>query len=321
MSRRILITGATGCVGSYLVDALLDEGANDLVLPVRNPNGLSARARSSGRVLVHPIDVRALPDQLASLGPVDDAVLIAAAWGGPAAFEVNFNATRALLERLDAQGVSRAIYFSTASVIDQNKDLRSVARDLGTEYIQSKYQLVASIDDRSWNSEIIGLFPTLVLGGGGDRPLSHLSKLLIEAAPWARLAGHATADGRFHLIHARDIARVVVKLLSLPPKSAVPEPMRHVLGMPATETEQIIEMFARYFGARRWPRFALKSWHAEALIKLFRIQLSPWDRYCMLNRDQSYLEILNPQHFGEAPYAKDLTAALTELTSLGLLRR
>lgn len=321
MTRRILITGATGCVGSHLVEAILDETTDHLILPVRNPEALPPGVRHSERVEVHTIDVRDLARNLTALGRIDDAVLMAAAWGGPEAFEVNRDATFALLSRLEAMGADRLIYFSTASVLDRRKRLLPAALEIGTDYIRSKYELVAALDDRPWTAELIGLFPTLVLGGGGDKPLSHLSRLLIEAAPWARLAGHATADGRFHLIHARDIACVVVQRLAEPLKPAAPDPARHVLGMPANETDQIIDMFSRFFGARRWPRLRLRTWQVEALISLFRIRMSAWDRYCMVNRDQSYIEVLNPTHYGAAVYAKDLTAALMELKALGLLNR
>ena len=52
---------------------------------------------------------------------------------------------------------------------------------------------------------------------------------------------------------------------------------------------------------------------AEALIKLFRIQLSPWDRYCMEHPDQSYPAAVNPAAFGLPVVMPDLGAGFATL--------
>jgi nucleoside-diphosphate-sugar epimerase len=81
--KRILITGATGCVGQYLVDEMLAETQHDLVLVIRNRAKLPAAVAASGRVEIIEADVADVDGYADRLGKIDVALLVAACWGGP----------------------------------------------------------------------------------------------------------------------------------------------------------------------------------------------------------------------------------------------
>ena len=308
--KRVLITGASGCVGQYLVEELLAETPHELVLVVRNPGKLPAQAASSPRVTVIETDVGDVESYRDKLDKIDIAFLVAACWGGPDAFRINVEANLALTDHLSRSGASRVFYFATGSVIDAEGKMLPAAKELGSEYIRSKYQLVEEIETRADDIELVGLFPTLILGGGDGKPMSHFANLLREARPWAWLARFFRADGKFHYVHARDIARTARHLIDAP-LDAFSQPRRIVLGNPALTANEFIEQFTRYLGMRTPFRIEVKERLTEALIRIFRIQLSPWDRYCMQHRDLSYRTVFNPADFGLPVHCPDTAAALS----------
>lgn len=308
--KRVLITGASGCVGQYLVEELLAETQHELVLVVRNPSKLPRQVASDPRVTVVEADVAEVGSYRDRLGSIDTAFLVAACWGGPDAFRVNVEANLALTDHLARNGGRRVFYFATGSVIDAEGRMLPAAKELGSEYIRSKYQLVEEIEKRAGEIEIVGLYPTLILGGGDGKPMSHFANLLREARPWAWLARFFKADGKFHYIHARDIARTARHLIDAP-LDAFAQPRRIVLGNPALTANDFIEQFSRYLGFSMPFRIEIKDRLAEVLIRTFRIQLSPWDRYCMQHRDLSYRRVYNPADFGLPVHCPDIAAALS----------
>lgn len=307
--RRILITGASGCVGQYLVEELLEQTPHRLMLVVRNPGKLPAAVAGSPRVEIIEADVTDVDGYRDRLGRIDVAMLVAACWGGPDAFRVNVEANLALATYLADNGGDRVLYFATGSVIDADGRMLPAAHELGSEYIRSKYQLVEEIEKLGDRINVVGLYPSLILGGGDGKPMSHFANLLREARPWAWLARFLRADGKFHFVHASDIARVARHLADAP-LDGLARPRRLVLGNPAITVNDFIAQFVAYLGMRTPFTVTLKDWLAEGFIKLFRIELSPWDRYCMQHRDLSYRTVYSPADFGLPVTCPDLATGL-----------
>lgn len=315
-SKRILVTGASGCVGQYLVEELLAETPHRLLLVVRNPGKLPAAVAGSPRVEIIEADVADVDGYRGRLGHVDVAMLVAACWGGPEAFRVNVEANLAIATYLADNGGDRVLYFATGSVIDADGRMVPPARELGSEYIRSKYQLVEEIEKLGDRIDIVGLYPTLILGGGDGKPMSHFARLLRQAQPWAWLARFLRADAKFHFVHAKDIARVARHLTDAP-LDELAKPRRLVLGNPATTVNDFIAGFTRHLGLRTPFTVTLKNWLAEGIIRIFRIELSPWDRYCMQHPDLSYRKVYSPADFGLPVACPDLS---TGLDGIGIRR-
>lgn len=310
--KRILITGGSGCVGHYLVEELARETNHDLVLVLRNPGKLALEPELRKRITVIEADVKDTAAYLDKLGRIDTAILAAACWGGEDAWPVNVHTNIALTEHLAANGAQRVFYFGSASVLDHDGSLLQAAHDLGTDYIRSKYDLVEAMEKLSDKVETVGMFPTLIVGGEDGKPMSHFANLLREASRWAWLASFFRADGRFHYIHARDIARtmrVLVDAREMPGG----KPARIVLGNPATSVNSFIDDFLRYRAIRNPIKLTLRESYAQVLIKLFRIQMAPWDRYCMEHRDLSFRTTVNPATLGVETYCGDLKSALASV--------
>lgn len=312
---RILITGASGCVGQYIVEELLNNTAHDLVLLLRDRRRLPLPQEALSRVEFIEGDLREVAQDNPAFQGVDAAILLATAWGGDDTFEITVNANVMLAENLIAHGCRRILYFATASVLTSQGALSDIARDLGTDYIRAKWSLVQELEKRAHAARMIGLFPTLVLGGRikqPSKPLSHFAKLLKQIAPWMRTGRFFSAPGRFHIIHARDIA-IVVRYLSEHEETTREGWDRVVLGNPAKTVDQLLAEFCRHTGRTVRPLISITPRLAGLFIRIFRIQLSPWDKYCMENPDQSYSNPVSPASHGLKGFAPELADGLEDI--------
>lgn len=306
-------------MGRYLVDALLAGTNDDLLLLVRNPAALPEALRDNPRVRIRLHDLVTGAAPLEGLPPIRAAILAATAWGGAETCQAILENTLALADRIVAQGCRQVQYFSTASILDREGTLLDVARAHGTDYIKAKHALTSAMERRSGGAQIIGLFPTVVIGGhiDGSIPLSHFARLLHQARRWARLIRLLDAEARLHVVHAADIATVCVLLLKAPPAGRE-TPARLVLGNPAITADDLVRAYAGHLGLRRWRLMRLRPSMADAIVRLFRIHLSPWDRYYLQHADQSYSEAVSPATFGKPLHMPDIASGLVQI---GLPRR
>ena len=303
---RILITGASGCIGHYLVEAFLQETNCNLVLVARNPAKLKLDGLVPPRVEIVTADLRA-PESLAPiLGTVDTAILAATAWGNPHETRaVNVDHTLYLMQHLDPQRCQQIIYFSTASILDYDHHLLPQAGELGTDYIRSKYECYRRLQALDGLPPLTILFPTLVLGGDARKPKSHLSAGLPDARQWAGLARWFRTEGSFHFLHARDIAQVVRYLATHPSQ----EHREFVLGNSAISANDLIRDLCDWAGKPAYGHFPLTPWLIDGIIKLFRIQMAPWDRFCLQKRHLVHRQPVTPEDFGLTAYCPTLEEA------------
>ncbi|MBE9154964.1 MULTISPECIES: NAD(P)-dependent oxidoreductase [unclassified Cyanobium] len=325
--QRILITGASGCVGQYIAELLYRQTDAELLLLLRDPAKLTAVPQDDPRVTLVVTDLRELgkPGQEAAAAAIGSASRIlhtATAWGDPErAQRVNVEAVKILLNLTDPERLEQLIYFSTASVLDRRLHLLPEASRYGTEYIQTKALCLQQLEHHPLAARIVAVFPTLVFGGrldgGGPFPTSYLTAGLGEAARWLWLARWLRADASFHFIHAADIARVCVHLATQP-HQANPEPAqgplrRLVLGQPAVTVNETVRQLGRWRGT--WiPAFGLdlRGWLVEGLIKLLRIEMTPWDRFSIRQRHFVHQPISPPERFGEVSHAPSLEAVFAD---------
>ncbi|NET03205.1 MAG: NAD(P)-dependent oxidoreductase [Symploca sp. SIO2B6] len=303
--KRILITGASGCIGQYITEALVQETEYELFLLVRNPLklGFITQDRPSTRILQADLrEIECLGDLIKT---INVAILVATAWGGRAeAFEINVTKTLRLLELLDPNVCEQVIYFSTASILNRNNQLLKEAGQLGTDYIRSKYECLQQLSKLAIAPKITTLFPTLVLGGDENKPYSHLSSGIADVVKWVDLIRWFKTDGSFHFIHARDIAQIVLYLVKHPQmqnlsvETSATVAKRLVLGNEAVSVNQVVEAVCAYLGKRIYFRLPLYIWLANLFIVIFRIQMSAWDRFSLNYRHFTYKNTVNPSTFG-----------------------
>jgi nucleoside-diphosphate-sugar epimerase len=321
---RIFITGASGCIGHYIVETLIEKTDYELFLLVRNPNQLKFDCNARPGIHIVQGDMREIKRFGKLLKTMNCAVLAAAAWGGQEAIDVNTFKTIQLLKLLNPKVCQHIIYFSTASVLNRQNQLLKEAGQAGTDYIRSKYDVLRQVNRVPLAGRITTVFPTLVLGGDEKHPYSHISaglpdlmketeiirfldKPLLKVKP-IDLIRFFQAEGSFHFIHARDIAQVVRYLIDHPPESQ--DSRWLVLGNEPVTINEVIEEACAYLNKPISYRFNLSPWLANIFIRLFRIEMSAWDRFSFDYRHFTYQNPVNPSTFGMPVYCPNIIDVL-----------
>lgn len=317
--RRILITGASGCIGHYVTQALAADPGVELVLFVRDPQKLHLDPRWRSGVTVVRGDMREISRHADLLRRVNVAILAATGWGGPEAHEINVTRTLELLHLLDPRVCAQVLYFSTASVLDrQNRPLREAA-EVGTWYVRSKYEALRRLGEVAVADRITVLSPTLVFAAEGGKPHSFLSIDLPAFMKYVDLARFFSIDGSFHFIHARDVAQVVHHLVHHPALGGALCTM--VLGQEAVTFDQATEQICAALGKRIYFRLPLPLSLLNRAVPLFQRHILPedraWGAFCLRYRHFTHAQLVNPSTLGLPNYCPTLVRALQ---IAGLLR-
>ncbi|MEM7555175.1 MAG: NAD(P)-dependent oxidoreductase [Cyanobacteria bacterium P01_A01_bin.84] len=306
--KRILVTGASGCIGHYISETLIQETNHELYLLVRNPQKLRVDGQFRPGINIIQGDMLKINDLADLLSTIDVAVLTATAWGGENTYNVNVCKTIELLNLLDVNKCEQVIYFSTASVLDKNNQPLKEAGEIGTDYISSKFDCLEKISNLDIYPKVTELFPTLVVGGDDNKPYSHLTSGVPEVAKYINLIRFLKADGSFHFIHGQDIATVVRYLIDNPPQEK--ESRSLVLGQNRLSANQAIEEMCSYLNKKILFRIPLSVSLANLIIAAFNIQMAAWDRFCMNYRHFTYETVINPSSFGLNSYCTSMSDIL-----------
>ncbi len=295
MPKKVFITGASGCVGHYLIEELLAKTDYDLYLLVRDRRKLQVDLSDRPNVHIIEDSMQNIGNHKDLLRTMEFVVSTAAGWGGEEAFVVNRDKTIELFSSLDPAICERAIYFSTASILDSHNQIIPEAGTVGTAYIASKHACLETLENSIIRDRLITVFPTLVFGGAVDKPYSHLSRGLKDILKYIPYARFLKADGSFHFVHAIDIAQIVTHLLTA---TSVPQsPARLVLGMQRLTTQDLITQFCEFLNLKVGWQFELTPFLVNMIIKLFRIEVAAWDRFCIAQRHFTY-DVVSPETFG-----------------------
>ncbi len=319
---RILITGASGCVGQHIAQLLYRETDAQLLLWLRDPSKLKAVPANDPRIDLLVGDLRDVEPHRAVIASATRIIHTATAWGDPErAHQVNVVAVKEMLAATNPAVLEQVIYFSTASILNRNLELLPEAAEFGTEYIQTKALCLEQLEAHPLAARIVAVFPTLVFGGrvdgSGPFPTSYLTAGLVEATRWLWLARFLRADASFHFIHAADIARVCAHLASNPhrpnPEAGQGPVRRLVLGQAPVTVNDTVASLCRW--RRTWrPPFGidLQGWLIEGLIKLLRIEVNAWDRFSIRQRHFVHDPVSPPERFGMVSHAPTLEAVFED---------
>ncbi|MGB3299915.1 MAG: NAD(P)-dependent oxidoreductase [Phormidesmis sp.] len=294
---RIFITGASGCIGHYLTETLIENTDHELFLLMRNPDKLKVPTDQRPGVTVLEGDMRSVDRFADLLRTIDTAILVATSWGDPQeSYEINVEKTLEIVSLLDSERCQQVIYFSTASILDRDNTPLKEAGEIGTDYVRTKYICHEKLSELAIAPKITTVFPTLVFGGSDTKPYSHISGGLPEVAKYIGIIRFISADGSFHFIHAKDIAEVVRYLVDHPP--GLGESREIVIGNPAKTADEVVTDISQYLGKRRYFSIPLSAGLANAIIKIFNIRMADWDRFCMGYRHFTYENPVTPATYG-----------------------
>ncbi|MEA5512372.1 NAD(P)-dependent oxidoreductase [Crocosphaera sp. UHCC 0190] len=299
--KRIFITGASGCIGHYMAEALIKETDHELFFLVRNPDKLKFDYLSCPNVHILIGDLQNIEKFSDVLKTVNIAILAATSWGGVTeSYEINVIKTLGLIDLLDPDICEQIFYFSTASILDKQNQPLPEAGEFGTNYIRTKYQCFIQLKELPIYQKVTTLFPTLVFGGEPNKPYSHLSGGIGDVIKWIDLIRWFKADGSFHYIHAKDIAQVVSYLVEHP----LPETEEKlvVLGNKKTTVDEAVEVISAYLKRRIYVRIPLSITLTNFFIKVFRLRMEDWDRFSINYRHFTYKVTFTPANFGLKNY-------------------
>ena len=318
---RILVTGASGCVGQYISRWLLDNSDAELLLWLRDPGKLTAVPADHPRIRLLVGDLRNTDRFAGELASVHRVIHTATAWGDPErAEQVNVVAVKRMLQLLNPALLEQIIYFSTASVLDRHLRPLPEALAHGTEYIQTKARCLQDLEQHPLASKIVAVFPTLVFGGRVDGtssfPTSYLTEGLSEISRWLWLARWLRIDASFHFIHAEDIARICGDLATKahqvnrePGQGAL---RRVVMGQPAITVDEAVRTLCRWRGVSLTPGIPLWPWLIETLIRVLPIEVNAWDRFSIRQRHFVHEPVSQPERFGGVSHAGTFETVLSD---------
>lgn len=291
--KHVFVTGATGCVGHYVVERLLERPDVMLHLLVRDPARMRLALKHE-RVTLIPGDMLEIDRQAERLSEMDAVVHLATAWGDPVAYDINVAATHAMFRHALSGRCRRVLYFSTASILGSDNLPLTAADRLGTDYIRSKYLAYQGLADLPRREAVVTMFPTLIFGGGPEHPVSHLSRGLEQVLRYLWLLRYFRLDGSLHFIHADDIARMVAHLIDAPAPAA-----DLVLGNAPTTVDEVLDALCEVYALPRERTLDLAP-VAAAVARLAGKRMTDWDRFCLEQRHFRY-QAVNPRALGLAP--------------------
>ena len=310
--KRIFITGASGCIGHYIVESLIKHTDHHLYLLVRNPDKLQFEWENCDRITVLTGNLRNIQEHSELLlKEINIAILAATSWGGAIeAYDINVVKTLALLKMLNPNICEQVLYFSTASVLDRNNQLLPEANQFGTDYIRTKYQCLSGLSKLEIADRITVLFPTLVFGGDPTKPYSHLTSGLPEVIKWIDLIRCFKVDGSFHFVHGQDIAQIVTYLIQNPQAVTIEDEAQTikylVLGNQKITANDAIAQICQYFNKRLYFRIPLYIWLINIFVKLFRIQMDSWSYFSLNYRHFTHQKTITPASFGLTNYCSTI---------------
>lgn len=255
MKKKVLVTGASGIVGSHVCEALHDAGYEVYAL---------IRATSPRQWIEHNwlnIHVAELdhPDALAKILKGMDVVIHSAGVNSGSSEEacqrVNVQATRTMAEESIKAGVRRFIFISSRSAAGSNK-----GRFIRTEddpdypmnsYCRSKKQAEELLYPMRDKMEIVSLRYALMYGPRDTHVLPIFKMLSAPIHPIAGLRLIYTP-----LLYLKDAARAVVAVVSGEVKSGS---MYYVSDGVPYSMDTFYDLILRAYGRRSW-RIRIPLW-------------------------------------------------------------
>jgi dihydroflavonol-4-reductase len=254
---RVLVTGGTGYVGSYAVQALLAAGHTPRLL-VRNPDRLACTVATLGvdlsRLEIAPGDMTDHPAVTAAVSDVDAVIHAAAVVAAlnradaERTVETNVDGTRTVIDAALAAGCDPVVHISsvaalfTPSAPQITADL-APATQASSPYTRSK----ALAEELARERQADGSPVTIVYPGGVSGPAAGDVFGDVAEGFISMLKGGVIPlrDGAFGIIDVRDLAAVLVATLS-----TGRGPRRFVAGGELLDMNQVAALLRTLTGRR-----------------------------------------------------------------------
>ena len=282
---------------------------------VRDKNKLPLAIQKNKRIKLLICDIRECNRFSKEISQVNFLIHTATAWGDPKrAYDVNIKAFEELLGMLEKDKLEKIIYFSTASILNEQCELMRESLTYGTEYIQTKYKCFERLKESSFAEKTFAVFPTLVFGGTLNKrskyPVSYLTSGLKEINKWLWIARFLKLDSKFHFIHANDIAQICGFLIKNHKEKNYKGFKKFVLGQNFISIDDAINILLKRKGMNRYFSIPLTKTIMKILLRVLPIQMTPWDSFSIKKYDFNHVPITNPEKLNLKSYARSLQDVL-----------
>ncbi|MBX6364735.1 MAG: NAD-dependent epimerase/dehydratase family protein [Gemmatimonadetes bacterium] len=238
-TSRVLVTGATGFVGSHFVEALAQAGARVRAL-ARASSRTEALRRTGAEIVRGALDDPVVLRQ--AVRDVDVVFHLAALTRARSAGEyrrVNVEGTRALVEAAAAAGAPRFVYLSSLAAVGPSYDGRPVGADDAprplTEYGRTKRAGEEACLAFADALEVVVLRAAAVYGPR-DRDLFRFFSMAARGI----LAIPGGPDRPIQLIHVRDLVDALIRAGSAPSPTGGVYHVAEARAYPSAEVARLI---------------------------------------------------------------------------------
>jgi len=218
---RIFVTGATGFIGSYLVNRLA-KTTHELVCLVRPSSKSSHLKDHHCRVVSGDImDVNSLNNGMKGCDWVVNLANVYSMWLPDKSLfhKINVIGTRNVMECALATGATRVVHVSTAAVFGKPAEKPFTEESEAGPVLFSEYaRTKAEGDNIAWELHInkglplTTIYPGICLGAGDTKASADYIRLLIRR----RLPAAVFSKSVFTWVDVRDVAEAIVKILENP---------------------------------------------------------------------------------------------------------
>lgn len=293
MSSKILILGATGCVGHYIVEELGKNKDYELHLPIRADAHHFFDLKQKNLVF-HHLRLSEIRNHVDLLNEMDFVIHLATAWGGSHIWQTNIGDNIWLFNQLaESPKLKKIFYFSTASILGEDGRATYEALTQGTGYVRSKYMFYKEIPKLKTGDKLVTLFPTWVLGGSSKHPYSHASSGIEQAPKFLPLLTRLKIPFQFHFIHSADIA-LMLRAMIENPKNLKSE---YILGQKAYTLNQLLQELSGQEPSKKQFQIPFDPAWLIPIAKIIRHPIALWDQYC-LKRKKFVFETTRPEDLG-----------------------
>lgn len=290
---NIFVTGLTGAVGSYLADHLVKTNFEVYAL-ISKPEKLAPEVKAAKNIHLVMGTLETISEHKDIIFNCESILHLATNWvdRNDDDNSVNRKQTLEMLSYVNPKIIEKIIIFSTASVLGRGNQLLPEANQYGTGYIKSKYDLYVTLKDHPLHNKIITLFPTMVLSGDSKHQYSHIGEGLKTARSFIKWARFISIEGSFHFIHADDIAKITLYLLTHEGTQT-----DYVLGNPATTLDALVDETAKYYGYKVFIKIPIFIDFILFIAKILGKKVEPYSKFCMEYKHFVYT-VVDAKSFG-----------------------